>query len=121
MNGNHDRGTNGRTPHPTLGDPTPRQTTRNGQSCRGCLAGEECLLVDGLVVTVLDVIERYHGTETNATGLGIIIRSELAEWHDCAQGREHLDDLLDGAAADGTTADGLRLLLRRNLRVLHGA
>jgi len=91
------------------------------ENCRGCAAGEECLLEDGLIVTVLDVIERYHGTETNATGLGLIIRAELAEWHDCPRGRVPLETLLKDAANDGTTAEGLRLLLRGNLRALHRA
>lgn len=95
--------------------------THTEQSCRGCRSGQECLLVDGLIVTVLDVIERYHGTETNATGLGMIIRAELSQWHDCLQGRRELEHLLRTAAEDGTTADGLRLLLRRNFRILHDA
>lgn len=97
--------------------------TRNlaTETCRGCASGGECLLVDGLIVTVLDVIERYHGTETNATGLGLIIRAELAEWHDCAPGRRLLESILREAAADGTSAEGLRSLLRRSLRVVHGA
>lgn len=95
--------------------------TRTHEPCRGCATGGECLLVDGLIVTVLDVIERYHGTETNALGLSMIIRAELAEWHDCAEGRRHLETILHTSTSDGTSADGLRLLLRRNLRTLHDA
>lgn len=105
----------------TLACVSDRQETRTGQACRGCAVGGECLLVDGLIVTVLDTIDRYHGAETNAAGLGMIIRAELAEWHDCLEGRRHLETLLRASAVDGTTSEGLRLLLRRSLRTLHGA
>lgn len=88
--------------------------------CSGCVAGEECRLSDGLIVNVLDIIERHHGKELNATGLGMVIRTELSEWHDCAPGRQRLEEILAQAAADGTTADGLRLLLRHHFRAFDG-
>ena len=95
-------------------------TTQTTMSCPGCAAGEECRLGDGLVVNVLDIVERYHGKELNATGLGMVIRTELSEWHDCEPGRQLLEEILTEAASDGTTADGLRLLLRRHFRAFDG-
>lgn len=90
-------------------------------TCRGCATGGECLLIDGLIVTISNIIDECDNSETNAAGLGILIRRELAQWHDCPQGRERLEALLASSAADATTANGLRLLLRRSLRTLHGA
>jgi hypothetical protein len=90
------------------------------RACRGCAAGEECLLLDGLIVTVASIIDECDDSETNAAGLGILIRRELDQWHDCLHGRRHLETLLADSVADTTTADGLRLLLRRSLRTLHG-
>jgi hypothetical protein len=89
--------------------------------CPGCAAGIECRLADGLVVNVLDISARHHGGELNATGLGMIIRAELSEWHDCEPGRQHLEEILTAAATDDTTADGLRLLLRRHFHAFYGA
>jgi hypothetical protein len=95
--------------------------TQKPSECRGCASGEECLLADGLLVNVLETIERHHGTELNARGLSLIVLSELDEWHDCPTGRRDLEATLAQAVLDGTTAEGLRLLLRRELLALLGA
>ena len=95
--------------------------TQKPSECRGCASGEECLLADGLLVNVLETIERHHGTELNARGLSLIVLSELDEWHDCPTGRRDLEATLAQAVLDGTTAEGLRLLLRRELLALLSA
>lgn len=83
-------------------------------ACRECVEGRDCLFADALAVNIVDSLDRYECGETNARGLGILLRSEISEWHDCPQGRHDLDAILDGAVAEGTSAYGLGLLLRRH-------
>lgn len=91
-----------------------------GPVCSGCISGGECLFEDALIVNVLDIISSAHGSELNNTGLRLILRAAISEWHECAPGREALERLLDAAIRDGTTPEGLQLLLRRNPERLLG-
>jgi len=91
----------------------------NLRDCAGCRRGETCLLLDGLLATLLDVLDDLDDhPEINAHGIRLLIEERVLPWHDCPSGRMFLTSVLLRAREEETNALGLRMMLRRNVSAL---